>query len=283
MGTTEKIVAQAQANGTRVIAMVPVRNLRDIPPNPDDDLLPPLSSSEAREILSRAEPTATESFRLAKYLDSAGNTRLARLYFERASDATTRVGRIHSRSAAFIRDLDKRLPGLISIDTERVAEKLTGHPILGYDVMVDWCHPELKLDYQIAAMIAGSLEREFTARFGKPAGPVPDFEAARRDAATNLAEALAIGKEEGGFVNFHLGFYRRARGYFMRRLEVGYSLKSALGLYLADLRIGKRGNLAALRETIRRRSSAAEVADFLKDYYPGASRDEKSSLDRTSP
>ena len=232
---SEQMVAEGRRAGARLLWIVPLRNLKDFPPRPDDQGLPLLNLFQAAELLRPHRLTASEAYRLGRYYAAHQDIARARRLLTLASDLNPGVGRVHSAVIEAIKRLPARYPEVAVYDPEPALERSQKVGLLGDETFVDWCHLRLETHLELARLIADQLTPGLSRSLGSPQSIPENLDALLPDRRDYEIRGL----DEAGFYNIQFFRYPQARDYFQRRLNDGFSIQAAIGLAISDIQLGK--------------------------------------------
>ncbi len=256
---TDRLLAIAQECEAQVVYLTHLRNLRDFPPEPGADELPALAADEAERLAAQTDRSAAESYQLARHYDRGGDVAQARRLYEEASNETVWKVRTHGRIQEFIRGMPARYPSVMLVDVEDALEKDSPGGILGDEAMIDHCHPTLHSQFRIAQELAEALRPGLEKRLGPPTDAMPAFEDIVGQLVPDPKALMDEGNEWSGYENLTCFRWKRARSYFEKRLESGYSLLSALGLGAACMELHDAAGAEAVAHLIRQHSTIPEI------------------------
>jgi len=260
---TGRIVAFARASDAKLVYLVPLRNLRDFPPEPGVEFSPPLTAPEARAIEARPSRMPPDAFLLARHYEAAGDTARAKALYCEASDGSYFFGRATSRLVQFVRELPGRYRDVAVVDVEPELERESAGGVIGDDWLVDASHFRLETHFRVARALARELEPLVTQRFGPPTGDAPAFSELVNQLTPNVEQMLMDGIEYSGFWNFVAQRWKRAADFYEERLKLGYSLNSALGLGMCRVQLGDLAEARAMADRIRATSSEQDIAQAI--------------------
>jgi hypothetical protein len=262
---SEKIIDVAHRSRSRVLFCMPLINLRDFPPLPEDEDCAPLTTAQAEALDRCRERAASDSFRLARYFEILGNPEKAKALYGEASDKTDRFGRVHSRILAYIRSTSRHRDVTV-IDLER----RLNIPLPGDEELVDWCHPKVEMNYRIALSLAAALSPELTSKFGLPCSPPPSFQDTLERVTCNVKMRLADGNCEAGHLNTDAFRWRLAKKYYERSIELcdyEFPLTAHVGHALSCLQLDDKESAGEIARMVGGRSSKTAIRECILTYF----------------
>jgi len=264
---TDKIVNLSKKNGTNLIYLTPLSNIKDFPPNSGVDKLPLLSKDEVDNILKNNCLDADAAFRLGRYFESIKDIEKAGEYYQYSSDNSIRVGRIHSSLLRYIREIPNLYPDVKMIDLYSSLRKELNVDFLDDSFFIDWCHLQPESNYLVAREIAENIEKQIESQYGPPENPVPDYNSALEMAVNDKKQFFDDGYQESGHVNDQFHRWEKAVYYFNQVSCKEDNIKVTMGLFLANSKLNNEFEAEELLKNIKNKWSITEITSCIDAYY----------------